>query len=280
MKNSSPGRAVAVAAVLLVLYAPTLFNIYLAYVAPSSFYTHGFLVPAACFFLYRERRERLLRAPPGSSGAGVVLIVLGCLLHIFGLRASVSVASGLSILVVIIGLALYHRGGLYTRELLPVLGILLFMIPLPESLLYQLTFSMKMAAAALGSSISEWLGLPVSREGIYITLPSGLSFAIEDPCSGLRSVVALSAISYVLAVLAPVTIWRKWLIFLAAVPLAWAGNLARVVATICLAYFVEGSAGSAAPHALVGFGSFLVSLLLLLLWSNWLIWEKRKAASR
>lgn len=268
-----------VVALLLLFYTPTLANLVAAYVAPGSFYSHGFLVPFACLFLYYEKRDRLSRVPRLSSRWGIPVIVLGCALHLLGLRGSASFISGLSIPVVLLGLTLYHFGSGYTREALPLIGLLLFMIPFPQWVLYQATFHMKMAAAALGSSIVKVFGLPVVREGIYIDLPNGISFAIEDPCSGLRSIVSLAGIAYILAVLAPVALARKWLIFLSSVPLAWAGNLVRVAATILLVHFAGHSAASPLPHMLTGFTTFLLSLFLLIVWSNSLLWRGKREAS-
>lgn len=273
------GAPIAVAGLLCLLYAPTCVNIARVYLGPESFYTHGFLIPFACLLLLREKRGRLARIPPSSSAWGISLLLLGCALHLFGLRASVGFASAVSILIVIIGLSLYHRGKEYTREILPAAALLLFMIPLPQWLLYHMTFSLKMRAAALASAVVRAFGVPVLRDGIYVTCPGGASFAIEDPCSGLRSIVSLCAMAYILSALAELPA-RKQLLILASAPLlAWAGNLLRVVCTILLVHFT-GCPGPPFVHAAVGAGSFIFSLLVLLLWSTHILCADLRGGSR
>jgi exosortase len=254
-------------------------NIVKVYLGPVSFYTHGFLIPFACAYLLWEQKTLLNRFPPSSWPGGIALVALGCLLHLFGLRASVSFASGISLLIVILGLLLYHRGIAYTIETLPALGLLLFMIPLPQWLLYQMTFSLKMWAAAIGSTLMGLFGLPVLRDGIYITCPEGIPFAIEDPCSGLRSIVSLTAFAYILAVMADVSSGKKFLILLAAPFLAWAGNIVRVVISILLVY-CTGLPGSSFTHIAIGIGSFILSLLALVTWSNHLLCRELRGGSR
>jgi exosortase/archaeosortase family protein len=62
-------------------------------------------------------------------------------------------------------------------------------------------------------------------------LAQGARFAIDiaDPCSGMHSLFALLMIGALYAHLTLDKTWQKWLLFLAAVPLAVLGNITRIV---------------------------------------------------
>ena len=60
-----------------------------------------------------------------------------------------------------------------------------------------------------------------------IHLPAG-SLRIADPCSGLRSVIALVALGALFAYFTRAPLWKRVTLFAAAVPLAVLANIIRI----------------------------------------------------
>jgi exosortase/archaeosortase family protein len=71
----------------------------------------------------------------------------------------------------------------------------------------------------------------VSAPDFAAGLATGQRFAVDvaDPCSGIRSLFALMMVSALYGYLVMDRAWQKWVIFLSSIPLAVAGNFARII---------------------------------------------------
>ena len=67
---------------------------------------------------------------------------------------------------------------------------------------------------------------------------AGGELRIENPCSGLRSLLALLATGALFASLQPAGWWRRVLLVLLAVPIAMAGNALRITLLVLVAHYV------------------------------------------
>jgi len=110
---------------------------------------------------------------------------------------------------------------------------LIFCIPL--NFLDTISFPLRIFAASASTSILNGLGIAAERSGsaIYSGAAGGFNFDVADPCSGIRSLLAMTALTAVYAYFTQKTLLKKWILFLCAIPLAMIGNMARI-ATIAL----------------------------------------------
>ena len=71
----------------------------------------------------------------------------------------------------------------------------------------------------------------VSAPDFAAGLAAGQRFAVDvaDPCSGIRSLFALMMVSALYGYFAMDRTWKKWVVFLSSIPLAVAGNFARII---------------------------------------------------
>jgi len=122
------------------------------------------------------------------------------------------------------------------------------------------------------------VGMPVLREGNIILLP-GASLEVVDACSGIRSLVSLLAMSALFAFVVNQRIWKKWVLFLAAVPIAIASNIIRLIVTVALTQVYGKKAAIGVTHTYSGIATFFFGLLLLLLVSKLLSINDRSIAS-
>ncbi|MCP4647834.1 MAG: exosortase, partial [bacterium] len=171
---------------MVVAYYEVLIWLYGRYTNPDSYYSHGFLIPfVSGYFIWKKRMEFAgLRAE--SSKWGLVLIIVACLFHVAGTVLYVFSVSGFSLFILIVGCSLFLLGGRITQIILFPLVLLLFMLPVPEAFVNLVVFPMKMLVAKAGVYIVRLLGIPVYREGFYISIPGG-DLIVGNPCSGLRS---------------------------------------------------------------------------------------------
>jgi len=234
--------------------------------APGTYYSHGWLVPIVSgYALWRKRRE-LASLKLETSRRGLALLVGALLLHVVALAWRVGFVSGFSFLLALAGLVWYVAGGRALRIVAFPLVFLVFMVPIPTVTIQNISFQMKMLAAAMAMKAIGWLGVIAVREGSFITLGSGEQIVVDDICSGLRYLISLLAFTAVYAYLSPLKRPGRLLLLAGAVPLALAANVCRIVLMTLVADH-WGVRVSERPlfHTGLGFAFFIVAFVLLVL---------------
>ncbi|MBN1557471.1 MAG: exosortase/archaeosortase family protein [Lentisphaerae bacterium] len=225
--------------------------------------SHGWLIPlVSAYALWRRRRE-LAAAPKHVDGRGLAVIAGALLLHAVGVRAQLTRVSLVSLVVLLWGLPFYFFGRETARQLVFPAGYLVFCIPL--GFLSNLTVPLRLAASRLAAWLLNGIGIPTLRQGTMIRslAGSGFNFDVADPCSGLRSLLAMTALTAAYAFFTQRGWWRRGLLFLSAVPVAIAGNVVRIVTVAVVAWGFGEERAVAVYHHFSGFLVFVVAVLLM-----------------
>ncbi len=238
VERRSPAGGVALGIVVAALVAlvywrvfPTLWRTWMH----SPNYSHGHLIPPISAFLLWHARRRFVDAAGPGTAWGILLVALALIAHVVSIRAGIFMTQGYSLVLLLFGLSLILFGGRATRAVWFPLGYLIFMLPMPAILSNVLSFRLKEFAADVGSAVAVRMGIPLARSGLTIHVASG-SLRIADPCSGLRSLIALVALGALFAYLTRGPVWKRLLLFAAAVPLAVLGNIARIASLCAVAH--------------------------------------------
>ncbi len=117
-----------------------------------------------------------------------------------GLLSEVEFLSHLSLMLALAGLLLFAWGKAAFRLLAFPYAFTFFLVPWPDTLVEFLSFPMQLLSAKFAAMGVGLLGVPVQRDGVDIHLGSYL-FSVGAPCSGMRSLVALLALSALAAYL-------------------------------------------------------------------------------
>jgi exosortase len=228
----------AVAAVLVaIVYYPVFPTLWRTWMSSPN-YSHGFLIPPIVLFLLWRERKRFVDAVRAGTAWGIAIIALALVGNVVSIRAGIFMTQGYSFVLMLFGLSLFFFGGRATRVIWFPLAFLVFMLPWPPFLMNVLSFNLKVFAARSGSALAAKLGVPLVRSGMTIHVPAG-SLRIADPCSGLRSLIALVALGTLFAYLTAGAAWKRLVIVAVSVPLAIAGNMLRITA-LCLVAHVWG----------------------------------------
>jgi exosortase len=229
-------------------------------------YSHGPLVPLVSLALVALRRDRLRALPRAGAARGLALVALACALQVLGIRADVLTVQGWSFVAMLFGLALTFLGGPLTRALAFPIGYLVFMLTFPPLVMNRLSFALKEVAVRLAARGAEWLGVTLQRSGMTLWLAGG-ALEIENPCSGLRSLLAMVATGTLLAWLSPWGWRRRTLLVLMAVPMALLGNALRITLLVLMAHYVGIKQAVGTFHDVSGYLTYGLSLAgLLLVW--------------
>lgn len=226
-------------------------------------YSHGFLIPFVSGYLIWAKRDvlRLTAVRPTSWGLGVMALALA--IYVTGIVGADLFLQRVSMVVMIAGGILYVVGLPALREVLFPLGFLLLAIPLPGIIFNSIAFPLQLFAAQIASSIMETCGVLVFREGNVMHLAS-VSLDVEEACSGIRSLVSLTALGMVYAYITYASWIPRLLLLLAIVPIAIAANVFRVAVTGLLAHYFSVDTALGVFHTAGGWSVFIVAAALLL----------------
>jgi exosortase len=144
------------------------------------------------------------------------------------------------------------------------IGYLLFMIPLPAIVYYQLTMPLQLWASRLGASGLIAVGIHTVREGNLLILPN-CTLNVVEACSGIRSLLSLLAAVVAYGYFAEPSSWKRSFLAVASVPIAIATNGLRLVATGMLSYYYGPGADSGIVHLALGLSFFVLAFLSILL---------------
>lgn len=266
---------------LAVTFYPTFVWMAARFTEADSYYSHGFLVPLiSSYLLWRERRA-LASLPVSSSPAGLALVALGLAMHIAaGVVFRVGFISGLSLILVLIGLTLYLYGPKVARAALFPLLFLVFMVPAPKVIIIGFSFKLKMMAAAAAGKILALTPLRFEQYGSVIHLPTG-ALTVDNECSGINSLISIVMLSVLFAYFMAGSVLRRGLFVVASLPIAVAANITRILCLVLIAYVYGPAAATAGPlHYGAGIALWIVALILLwLVWSMF-TWRHQNADSR
>jgi len=230
---------------------------------------HGLVVPLIVAGLMWWKRKELWGGPLElwPPALGVVGVAAG--LHVLGYLIQQPRISIVAMFLGLYGLMGLAWGPRFLRACWFPYVLLVFCVPL-GSLAEIVTFPLRMVVTYISVGIAQGLGFDVLRGGSLIyDAQRTYRYDVAPACSGIRSLMSLLALTVIFGMTAFRTAWRRWVMVLAAVPLAVLGNVARITFTI-LVTEVFGQSYGVSVEQRFGFVTFAVAIGCLLLLEQWL----------
>jgi len=225
-------------------------------------YSHGFLIPLVSGFFVWKARKKLGTLPTQNSNWGLLVLVVGLGLYVVGTAAMEYFSVRFSMVVVVIGLVLYFGGKKFLKTLWFPLVFLAFMIPIPYVIYYSVTFPMQLFSSKLACEFLQLSGLSVMRQGNVIHLPN-YSLEVIEACSGLRSLMTLSALGAAVAYMTQKSLVGGVIVFFSSIPIAIGANVFRLVITALGAFLISPKFAEGFLHEASGLVVFLSGLFCL-----------------
>lgn len=234
---------------------------------PQTDYEHGWMVPLLAAYMFVHAIRQLREAPPHPSLHGLWSVVIGCLLCLVASRSQQPRLAIGAIPFLITGAVWCYLGTrAMTKTLFPVFFLWLS-IPLPG--FQQATVGMQQLAAQLAHWGAGICGVQTILEGTTVasTTSNWDSFSIAGGCSGMRSLMALLMISVAWGYLADkLSLWKRVVLALSALPLAILGNGFRVCSIFVCAEYINPAFAGKTWHDWSGLMFFFpISLLGLII---------------
>jgi len=228
MKKQNLIKLVCLGVVAILAYIPTFIWMVDRWNEKDTYYSHGFLVPFICLFMVWLKRKELAKIKLQPAKIGWAFFISGIIIHAISALWRIYFTSGFSLLPVIIGLILLLGGKEYLRQLWFAVLFIVFMIPLPLIAIANISFKLKIFAASVSTVIINSLGVPAIQDGSIIKTRHAY-LIVEDPCSGIRSLIALIALGALMAYLSHNSRVKKSILFLSSIPIAISSNILRIV---------------------------------------------------
>ena len=190
-------------------------------------YSHCLLIPLVSVFLIWQQKDRLERISFEGSWWGAVLVLLGGGLLVLGQLATIYTLVQYAYVVTLYGLVLSFTGVRAFRALAVPLLILVFMIPLPQFVLYNLSADLQLLSSELGVWFMRLFGISVFVEGNVIDL-GVYKLQVAEACDGLRYLFPLMTLGFLMGYFYKGALWKRIVLFLSSIPITIVMNSWRI----------------------------------------------------
>lgn len=193
-----------------------------------------------------------------TSWPAAVAMVAALALHALGFAAQQTRVSIVALLLFIWGVLRLGGGRRWGAAAMFPLGFMVFAIPF--NVLDSAGFWLRLWVIKASTGLAHVSGINVIQNGTQLLAPDGrYSYDVAAACSGVRSLMALLALSLLAGYLNFQSWWRRGLLLLLCFPLVYLGNVARISSIVFVAQW-GGQARGEATHEVMGYGIFVIVL--------------------
>ena len=203
--------------------------------------TFGWFIPLISLVLIWLRRDLVKQAVRSTNWLGLLVVVLAMLLHWMGVKTQHVRLSVLSMPLVLWGSLLFLWGWPFARTLIFPIGFTVFMIPL--NFLNGSMFKLRVLSAQISASVMNGLGIECTSQGAAIMGigNSSFVFALQENKIGFRDFILLTIVLAVVAYLTQPSLFRKYVVFLCALPIYLVANVSVTVFLCLVDQMMEGN---------------------------------------
>ena len=244
-------------------------------------YSHILMVvPVSAALLYMEHKRILARVAYSFMGGLLYVAGLGAAAVLAHYSGSIEPSNYLSLCILLfaaccIAAFWFCYGSAAFRAATFPLLFLLLMAPMPDWMLDRTIAFLQNGSALVADWFFTVAGVPFSREGVVISLPTVI-IEVAQECSGIRSSMILFLSSLVLAQLFLKSPWSRLTAVLLMVPMTIFKNGLRIFTLAFLGTRVDPSFLTGRLHHQGGIVFFAISFVLM--WG--LVWALQKWEAR
>ncbi len=267
--NSHPWRQAGIFTGIFILllvsvYWPTVWSMVAIWIRSETF-THGFLIVPISAWLIWQKRSELLAISPKSWLLPVFLILAAGFVWLVAALVDVLVIQQLAVVAILILGVVAIIGLDAAKQILFPLLFLFFAVPMGEGLVpsmmeFTATFTVKML---------QLTGIPVYRDGLYFSIPSG-NWSVVEACSGVRYLIASIALGCLYAYLNYSSYKKRFIFILVSALLPIVANGLRAYIIVMLGHWSGMTLAVGVDHLIYGWLFFgLVIFMLFSIGAKW-----------
>lgn len=250
---------------LAVLYVPSLIDLFKG-IWSSDQQMHGPIVMSISIWLIYRNWAAMEIASIGKrpSALGWPVFVFGVLMYAIGRSQDILLLEIGSVIWLLVGLLLLQRGVAALKAQWFALFFMLFMVPLPVTVVDIVTMPMKMAVSYVAEHVLFWVGYPIARTGVILQIGQYM-LLVADACAGLHTLLTLEALGLLyLNIIRRDSLFRNVGLAVLIVPISFTANVIRVITLTLITFHFGDAAGQGFLHGFAGMVLFLTALLLII----------------
>jgi len=231
---------------------------------PDGTMSHGWIIPlVSAYFMWTKRKE-LAAAEKNVYYPALCLVGLALLCHWTGIRIQQSRFAILSIIGLLWSIPFFLYGKHVAKLILFPCAYLLFCLPL--NFLSTITFPLRLFASTLSAFLLNGLGIATTRVGTMLHGSGADAFHLDvaDPCSGLKSIIAITALTTAYAQLTQSGLLKKLTMVTASIPIAIIANIARITIIAISHILINTDMANTLTHDYSGYLVFITAFLLVM----------------
>ncbi|NML14403.1 exosortase A [Azohydromonas caseinilytica] len=227
--------------------------------ARSETFTHAFTVPPISLWLIWRRRALLAQMTPRPVPWLLLPMVLVALAWLLGQLATVNAVTQFALVALLVLSVPAVLGWEVARAIQFPLLFLFFAVPFGEFLMpLFMDWTADFTVWALRLS-----GIPVLREGLQFTIPSG-HWSVEAACSGIRYLMASLMVGVLFAYLNYTSMLRRWLFVGISILVPIVANWVRAYLIVLVGHLSGNELATGADHLVYGWVFFGIVILVML----------------
>lgn len=230
-------------------------------------YSHGYMIPLVSLFLLARKIPDLCAIRATHNWLGVQVIAGGIALLFLGELSSLYTIIQYGFLVALTGIFISFIGMNGTIIIWSALVYLIFMVPLPDFLYFNLSSELQLISSTIGVTVIRWFNISVFLEGNVIDLGS-YQLQVVEACNGLRYLFPLMSFGFLIAYLYKAPAWQRAIIFLSTVPITVLMNSFRIAVIGITVNYWGTAAAEGILHDFEGWVVFMacIGVLVFEIW--------------
>ncbi len=224
----------------------------------------GWYVPLFSLYVLWTERKKLIESVGKPSLVGLLACVPCVALALLGTRGLQLRFEQLGFIGLVVAIPWTFFGWRTAKCFFFPALYLLFTIPL-ATFLDVVTIHLRLIASGTALAVLRGFGVEAVQQGTAIISSGSTPFSIDvaEPCSGLRSLFALMALTAAYSWYNQPTWVRRAMLFACSIPLAVTGNVVRVLSICLVAAYADPEFAMGFYHDYSGYIVFIVAILLM-----------------
>lgn len=230
-------------------------------------YTHGFLILPISLWLLWQKRRHLAAFSPQPTPAFLVFVLAGLGVWVLARLTGVQVVEQLAFVGIVVASFASLLGWQVSKFLAFPLLFLFFAVPMGEDLVPpMMEFTATFTVEAL-----RLTGIPVYRDGLWFSLPSG-NWSVVEACSGVRYLIASATLGVMYAYITYHTLWKRLLFIALSIVVPILANGVRAYMIVMIGHLSSMEYATGVDHLIYGWVFFGV-VMFILFWIG-SIWQE------
>ena len=252
---------------LAIMFVPTLWGLnFHSGLWTTDEYAHGPIILSISLWLLWNRWTEAAKLQDSVSSPAIAwtFFLIAAVLYVPGRSLDLIYFETSAFIFALAGIIAMTGGPALLNALKFPLFFMIFMVPLPNTLVGPISDWMKLAVSSVTVDVLAWANYPVGQNGVVISLGQ-YKLLVAEACAGMRTLFTLEALGILyLNLVQHKSVLRNIALPILIVPISFSANVIRVLVLAMITYYMGDEAGQGFLHGLAGMVLFLAGLLILI----------------